>query len=231
MWKASVIRKFVMGLSGLALVGFTIAHLAGNLLLFAPHGEAFNKYAHSLESLGQLKVVAEVILVILFGAHIVLAIKLTRENKQARPHKYAILRSKQKGGNLVQPQIASRTSRWMVHTGFLVLLPFLIFHIAHFTRGPGIEEGYVTQVEGSQARDVYRLVVEEFQNPIMVAVYAISMLMMGLHLRHGFWSAFQSLGLSYPNWRRPIMALGFLIALLLAGGFLVIPLWIFMKGV
>jgi succinate dehydrogenase / fumarate reductase cytochrome b subunit len=231
MLKASVVRKFVMGLSGLALVGFLIAHLAGNLLLFAPHGEAFNRYALTLENLGSLKIVAEIVLVILFGAHIVLAIKLTRENKRARPVKYALLRSKQKGGNLVQPQVASRTSRWMVHTGFFFLLPFLIFHIAHFTKGPGIEAGYVTQVDGEQARDLYRLVVEEFQNPIMVAVYVAVMLMMGIHLRHGFWSAFQSMGLSFPNWRRPIMALGFLLALALAAGFLLIPIWIFVKGV
>ena len=230
MWKASVVRKFVMALSGLALVGFTVAHLAGNLLLFAPSGEAFNQYAFSLESLGDLKILAEIVLVVLFGAHIVLAIKLTRENKKARVKKYALWRSKQKGGSIIQPQVASAASRWMVPTGFLFLLPFLIFHILHFTKGPGIESGYVTQIDGEQARDVYRLVVEEFQNPWMVAVYVTAMLMLGAHLRHGFWSAFQSLGVSFPSWKRPIQALGLLIAFVIAGGFLVIPVWIYMKG-
>lgn len=227
MWKASIVRKYLMAVTGLALVGFLITHLAGNILLFETTGKAFNEYALMLEKLGSLKELAEIGLFVLFGVHILLAIFLTAENKKARPIKYAVWKSKQSTGSAV----ASPSARRMIFTGFFILLPFLIFHVLHFAKGPGIDQGYSTEVKGENARDLYRLVVEEFHNPWIVAIYVTAMLAMGFHLRHGFWSAFQSLGLLVPRLSKPISILALIIAVALAAGFLAIPMWIYLKGV
>lgn len=208
-----------MGASGLALVGFLITHLAGNLLLFIPGGVAFNEYCQKLASFGPLLYVAEAGLAFVFVLHAVMAIRLKLENLSARGGKYQGLKSK--GG----------PSRWnfasvnMAVTG-IILLVFLILHVKQFKFGPSIAQGYVTQVKGTLDRDLYRLVVETFKDPIQVWLYVGVMLLLGAHLRHGFWSAFQSLGLMRPRFSSAIMVMGILIALIMAFGFLGIPLYI-----
>ena len=113
----------------------------------------------------------------------------------------------------------------MIITG-VILLVFIILHIAQFKFGPGVAEGYVATVDGKEVRDLHRLVVETFRQPIWAVGYMGVMVLLGLHLRHGFWSAFQSLGLLSPRLSGVISLVGVVLAALLAVGFLGIPLWI-----
>lgn len=218
--QSSVGKKFIMGLSGLALVGFILMHLLGNSTLYLKDSTLFNAYVHKLYSFGNFLLVAEFGLVALFLVHIFAAFRVTFSNKAARPEKYDLQKSK-KG-----PSKNNITSRNMIVSG-VILLGFLIFHIYQFRFGPGMEQGYVTEVNGEPSRDLFKLVVEQFQNPLIVAIYVGVMLFLGMHLRHGFWSAFQSLGAMNPRLTKPIYCLGLLIALVFAAGFLFIPIWIY----
>ena len=208
-----------MGASGLALVGFLVMHLLGNLLLYLPTGSAFNEYAQKLHSFGPLMYVAEVGLLVLFLMHAVLAIKLKIENKAARGSSYDSLKTK--GG----PSRWSLASTNMAVSGIVILI-FLVVHIRQLRFGPSIESGYVATVKGEQSRDLYRLVFETFKNPSYMWFYVVVMLLLGAHLLHGFWSAFQSLGVMRPRFSKAINVLAILIALMFAIGFLGIPLYI-----
>ncbi|NDG85415.1 MAG: succinate dehydrogenase [Proteobacteria bacterium] len=213
-------RKYLMGASGMALVLFLVVHLLGNLTLYAKNGDLINAYAARLEALGIGLVVLEVGLAATILLHIITAFQVTFTSKAARPIGYDSPKSK--GG----PTKNTVTSRNMILTG-IVLLVFLIIHIAQFRFGPEIEDGYTASVNGVMVRDLYRVVVEAFVQPKWVAFYVACMGFLGFHLRHGYWSAFQSLGIINPRWSKPIHMLGLLIALLLATGFLFIPIYIY----
>jgi succinate dehydrogenase / fumarate reductase cytochrome b subunit len=217
---SSVGKKLIMALSGLALVLFVITHLLGNLSLYRSDGTTFNLYASGLESLGILLIIAELGLLAAFLVHIFVAFGLTLRNKSARPVAYKAVRSK--GGH----SLGNVSSRNMIVTG-VVLLGFLILHIWQFKYGPGTSQGYVMENKGVEIRDLHRLVSETFHNPYYVGIYVAAMVFLGLHLRHGFWSAFQSLGAMNARMTKPVYALGVLLAILLSAGFLFIPLWIY----
>jgi succinate dehydrogenase / fumarate reductase cytochrome b subunit len=203
-------------------LGFIIVHLIGNLLLLVGP-DAFNAYAHKLMSLGPALYLAEAILLAIFLIHMVTAIAVTWSNWKARPGGY------QKSTNQGDPSRMTFSSKTMIWTG-LVLLVFLIVHLITFKYGPGVEEGYVATLDGEEVRDLYRLVVEWFGNGIYVAYYVISMGLLGFHLRHGFWSAFQSLGGFHPRLTPFAYALGVVAGVVLAVGFLGLPVWFFLAG-
>ncbi len=209
-----------MAVSGLAITGFVVVHLLGNLSLYRASGDSFNLYAEKLESLGWLLTVAEVGLLGVFLLHIAMAVALKLNHRQARPESYQMLRSKK-----IEPR-NNWASRNMIWSG-LILAAFLIIHVRQFRFGPGAEAGYITQVQGEEVYDLHRLVVETLRQPHYAAFYFVAMLFLGFHLRHGFWSAFQSLGLTYPRWSIPLYTLGLVLAILLAGGFLFLPVWIY----
>lgn len=220
--QSSVFQKITMALTGVFLIVFVIMHLAGNVTLYFPESYAFNKYAAMLHSFGWLVYVAEVGLLVLFLTHIVTAIQISRINKMARPVGYKVYQTK--GG----PSRANLSSRFMIVSGIL-LLAFLVLHIWQFRFGPGVTEGYVTDVDGNQVRDLHRLVVETFKNPVYVIIYVFSMIMLAFHLRHGFWSAFQSLGAKSPALHDILQKLAVVIAILISLGFLGIPVWIYFR--
>jgi len=114
----------------------------------------------------------------------------------------------------------------MIYTGIL-LFTFLVVHLKTFKFGPH----YTSTVEGVEIRDLHTLVWEVFQNPAYVIGYVVVLIFMGFHLRHGFWSAFQSLGISHPKYSPFIHALGIFTAVALAVGFLGIPIFIYIMGV
>jgi succinate dehydrogenase / fumarate reductase, cytochrome b subunit len=87
---------------------------------------------------------------------------------------------------------------------------------------------YTVTVDGVEMRDLHRLVVEVFRNPVNVALYVAVMVLLGLHLRHGFWSALQSLGAYHPRWTPLWYTGGAIVAALLAVGFIVIPVWVYL---
>lgn len=168
--------------------------------------------------------VAEIGLLGIFLVHIFSTVTTKKKNHDARPSKYK--KWKSKGGNTP----SNSSSRNMLITGSILLI-FLLLHIWQFRFGPGISEGYVAPSSSGQnsgeIRDLYRLVVEVLKNPLMALFYVISMAILGVHLRHGIWSAFQSLGLTHPGTTRALRLLGATLGVILALGFLFIPVWIY----
>lgn len=217
---SSIGKKLLTGLTGVGLIGFVIAHVAGNLTLLVG-GPAFNAYAQKLHDLGPLLIVAELGLVGLFLLHAVSAVAVWWDGRQARSDRNTVVASK---GPPSKQTFASRT---MIITGS-ILLVFVVLHVVHFRFGPGMAEGYVTTVKGEQARDLYRLVVETFKQPVPVIAYMAVMLLLGFHLRHGVWSAFQSLGALTPGLRGFAFGAALVVAVVVALGFLVIPPYIYL---
>lgn len=212
-FRSSVARKLVNGLTGLLAMLFLIAHLAGNLTLFGG-SDAFNAYAETLHRLGALVYVAEIGLLLLFAAHAVTAIQVYLQKRAARQQPYAVVETKG------PPSRQSLSSRTMIVTGS-VLLVFLVWHVIQFRFGAF----YTTTLDGHPVRDLYRLVYEVFQNPLWVGAYSAVMLLLGFHLRHGFWSAFQSLGALGPKTRPLAFSVGAVFAVVMAVGFVILPLW------
>ena len=215
---SSIGRKQAVAITGLALCGFLVSHLAGNfLLLVGP--DAFNLYAHKLASLGSLLYVAEAGLALMFLVHLGLAIKLTLENKKARGvQKYAVKKNTGRGTTF-----ASAT---MPYTG-LVLLVFLILHLMNLKFGTY----YTVTVDGVEMRDMYRTTMEYFANPSSSIWYVIAMICAAIHTSHGFSSAFQSLGLNHPKYYPKIKLIGYLYAVAVGGGFAFLSVWAYLKGV
>lgn len=213
-------RKYLMSASGLLLVGFVIVHLLGNLQLLIPDDVYFNKYAHHILSLGPLLWLAEIGLIALFGLHIAVAIAINLQTMRARPQGYLV--EKTKGGDSKW----NLSSRHMFILG-VVLAVFVVTHVWHFKFGPGEAEGYVVVHDGTEMRDLYSLVIQEFSKPLWVLFYVGCMVVLGLHLRHGIWSGLQSLGAMPGNISKGLYVAGVVLAILLAVGFLFLPLWIF----
>ncbi|MCH2666097.1 succinate dehydrogenase, partial [bacterium] len=117
----------------------------------------------------------------------------------------------------------------MIYTGILILI-FLVVHIRTFKYGPSEVDGYVTQVDGVEVRDLHRLVVEKFSQIEWVIGYVVAMIVLGLHLSHAFWSAIQSLGFYHDRYTPVLNTAGRALAVLISLGFLIIPIWIYYSG-
>jgi succinate dehydrogenase / fumarate reductase cytochrome b subunit len=207
--RSSIGKKSLMAVTGLLLILFLIAHVAGNLTLYADKdGAKFNAYAAQLEALGPLKLVAEVGLVLLFGTHIALGMRAILENREARPQRYKDLAPK---GNRT---FASMT---MAITGIVVLV-FLVIHIIDFRMADFSEKGLAA------------LVVERLSSPAGGAIYFISMAFLGVHLWHAFQSAMQTLGLRHPAYAPTILTLGRALAVALAVLFASFPVLLMATG-
>jgi succinate dehydrogenase / fumarate reductase cytochrome b subunit len=209
---SSVGMKILIGVTGLALVLYLIVHIAGNLMVFG--GPAlFNKYAYTLEG-NPLIPVIEIGLLLIFLVHVYKTVTMFLSNQQARPTRYAM---KKRANFTSRKSFASST---MIFTG-LWLLIFIIIHVKAFRYGteyPWAEGG----------RDLYRLEIENFANPLIVVFYVLSMLVVGSHLWHGASSAFQSLGLDNPRWTPRIRATGKVLAVVITGGFITIAIWAYL---
>jgi succinate dehydrogenase / fumarate reductase, cytochrome b subunit len=220
---SSVGRKFLMSLSGIAMVGFVIVHLLGNMTLYIrDEGAAFYKYAAGLHSFGPLLTVAEIGLLAVFVIHIVWAFRISLKNRKARAVAYD-QGIKTKGG----PSNLSPLSNNMFITG-IVLLVFLVAHVGNFRFGK-YRMDQVT-VGDEVIYDTYALAIQTFTHPFWMLFYVVSIAFLGFHLRHGFWSALQSLGAMKPEWSKPIYTVGLLVAAVLALGFLGIPIFVFLTN-
>ncbi len=185
--KSSLGSKYIMALTGAGLFVFLIGHIAGNLLLYFGQ-DALNAYALGLRNLpfGLLWIARGGLLAIVL-AHLVIAFKLTLQNKSARPQRYAYEATLQ----------ASFASRTMPYTGTLILL-FILLHLFQFTfRLVGAEQGLIDPLGRD---DVYTMVVHAFQNPVYSLIYAVSMFVLGFHLSHGLSSMWQSMGLNHKKY-------------------------------
>jgi succinate dehydrogenase / fumarate reductase cytochrome b subunit len=199
---SSVGRKMIVALTGLALLGFVIAHMLGNLQVFLGP-EALNAYAANLKSLGPVLWLMRGGLVVVFVMHVGLALRLAAENRAARPERYA-------HPGRVQSTSGART---MIVTGLMVLL-FILYHLAHFTWGLtdpanfNIAEALQTPTGPVNRHDVYSMVVLGFRQPLVSGLYLAAMACLALHLSHGVQSVFQSLGLNHPKYETCIRRLG-----------------------
>jgi succinate dehydrogenase / fumarate reductase, cytochrome b subunit len=184
--QTSVGKKTIMAITGFALLGFVIAHMLGNLQIFLG-ADKLNAYAKALKDLGPLLWVARIGLLIIFAIHLGTAFQLVAENNAARPIPYAVQTT----------QVASFASRTMKWTGIIILL-FLIFHLAHYTFG--ITNPDFLDLHDSVGRhDVYAMTVAGFSNPIVSLTYILAMIALCLHISHGFFSVFQTLGVNHPE--------------------------------
>lgn len=217
---SSVGKKVITGITGFMLIAFVCVHLLGNLTLLIPDdGEAFNHYGHFLENAvhGWLVYAFEAGLITLLAFHILAGVYVAWTDKRsARPVGYNLSRN---AGGRSRKTISSRT---MIYTGLIIII-FVIIHVKmfKFTEHPRVT------YDGEEIKDLYAVVVAAFNEAWIMAAYVAVMVLLGLHLRHGFWSAFQSLGLTSDKWLPLLTGLALLFSIVLAIGFLILPLYIF----
>lgn len=208
-------KKAIMALTGFILYGFVIAHMVGNLKVFT--GEShFNEYAEFLRVVGEpalpystLLWIFRIVLLAAVGLHIWAAVSLTLLDRASRPVQYR--QKKALRGNF-----ASMTLRY----GGAAIFFFILFHLAHLTLG----WAHPNAASWAGHEDAYHNVIVAFQNPISVVIYAIALAALGMHLFHGVWSMFQTLGLNSARWDRPLRALAALSGIGLFVGFLSVPI-------
>lgn len=210
LYRSSIGKKALMAVSGLLLAGFVVAHMLGNLKMFQG-AEAMDAYAVFLRELGYpvlpeygLLWIARLALLGAVGIHAVAAFQLWQQSRKARPTGY------RKEDSQVF-SYASRTMRW----GGVIVLLFVVYHILHFTTGtvhPDFEYGMV-----------YANVVVGFQNPLVAGFYLVAVGALALHLYHGIWSVFATLGVQNPKVERLRRPLAAGIALFLFVGYATVP--------
>jgi succinate dehydrogenase / fumarate reductase cytochrome b subunit len=225
-WNSSIGKKFLVALTGIALLLFLPGHLAGNLLVFAGQ-DAINEYGVWLHDLGHGAAIwiARIGLLAAFVLHIVLTIQLTVANRAARSE-YAYPSTVQ----------ASRSSRIMIWSG-LTILAFVIYHLLHFTFKVGNEydgESYMTTLPGheGEVHNVHKMMIDGFSWTPATLFYIIAISLLCSHLSHGFASVLQTLGVRSSKTSTLIKRLGWAYALVMWLGFISIPIsiWIFGYG-
>jgi succinate dehydrogenase / fumarate reductase, cytochrome b subunit len=211
---SSVGTKLLIGLTGLLLFAYLILHLVGNALIFAG-ADLFNEYSHRLIS-NPLLIPIEIGLLLVFLVHIYKTARMLIANNAARPVRY---QKKAYAGHTSRKSFASST---MIASGLIVLV-FVLIHVKQFKYG-----AYYQTVSASPIRDLYRTEIEVFQNPLWVAFYVFSTIVVGLHLRHGIASGFQSIGADHPLYTRRLTAIGIVMAIIIGGGLGLIPIVIYL---
>jgi succinate dehydrogenase cytochrome b subunit len=213
-FSSSVGTKVLIGITGFALFLYLVIHIAGNLLVF--FGPAvFNQYAYVMEERNPLLPVIELLLLAVFLVHIYKTVRMFLANQSARPVRYA---QKKAAGLPSRKSLASST---MIVSG-LWLLAFLIVHVKAFRFS-------ATYPWGDGGRDLYRQEMENLSNPFVAGFYVLSMIVVGSHLWHGISSALQSLGLDHPRWTPRVLTAGKLFAVAIAGAFIVIAVWVYLR--
>lgn len=209
--RTTVGSKVVVALTGTGLLGFVIFHMLGNLQIFLGP-DAINSYAHFLKSKPALLWTGRLGLLALFVLHVAVALNLRRRNAAARPIRYVYEHTEE----------ASWASRSMVLTG-LVILAFLLYHLAHFTLGWTNPDHFHLR-DALDRHDVYGMTVRGFQNPLISGLYVVAQVFLFLHLSHGAASILQTLGLNGPQYDTRIRLLGWVVALVILLGNVSMPL-------
>ncbi|MFI1281084.1 MULTISPECIES: succinate dehydrogenase [unclassified Streptomyces] len=215
-WDSTIGKKTVMAVSGLIMLGYLVAHMLGNLKIFFGADE-FNGYAHWLRTLGAPLLhhewalwIVRVVLLVAVVAHAVSAYQLSRRDIKARPVKYAHKRRR--------ASYATRTMRW----GGIILGLFIVWHLLDLTT--------LTLNERAWAGHPYENVLATFSTWYGNTIYIVAMAAVGLHVRHGFWSAAQTLGAGSARRDRTLKILANGLALVLFAGFVAVPVAV-MTGV
>lgn len=208
-YRSTIGRKIVMAVTGLILVGFVTGHMTGNLLMFKGPA-AINAYAHFLQSLGGILWVVRGVLLVSVLFHVHSAWSLARQARSARPLGYTKQTS----------QISTRSARTMRWGGVLLSL-FIVGHILHFTTGT-LHPDFVPG-------DVYSNVVIGLGVPAVALFYLLAMAALSLHLHHGVWSLFQTLGINHPHVNHARRRLATALAVVVPVGFASIPVAVVLR--
>jgi len=202
---SSVGKKMLMAVTGLCLIGFLAVHLLGNFMAFAG-ADAFNAYAAKLHSLQPYLTIFNIGLATLGLVHIVIGTILFFENLKARPTKYDVY--KNPGGRTIG-------SNTMPYTAVLILA-FIILHLLKFT--------FVDK----SATPIFQLMSTTFANPLWVLMYVVAMVIVAVHISHGFWSLFQTFGVNHPRYMPLIMNLGLIVTFAFGIGFASLPVYLYL---
>lgn len=204
---SSVGKKLLMAMTGFCFVGFLTGHLIGNLTLYGGR-DAFNAYAEHLHALGPVITLVEVGLLTLAIIHVFTGMLLFLQNLKARPVRYAM--NKSGGGRTL-------SSALMPYTGFAILL-FLVYHLLQFHF---VDKTFTT---------IYDIVSLAFANVLNTTFYIAAMVVVALHIRHGFWSLFQTLGANHPKYMPIIMGGSLVLSLVFGMGFGFLPVYVSFSG-
>ena len=204
---SSVGKKILMALTGFCFIGFLTGHLIGNLTLYGGR-DAFNAYAEHLHALGPVITVTEIGLLTMAVIHVFTGLLLFLQNLKARPVRYVV--NKNGGGRTI-------SSRLMPYTGFVILL-FLIYHLLQFHF---VDKTFTT---------IYDIVSLAFANVLNMSFYIAAMVVVALHIRHGFWSLFQTLGANHPKYMPIIMGGSLVFSLVFGIGFGFLPVYVSFSG-
>jgi succinate dehydrogenase / fumarate reductase cytochrome b subunit len=213
--RSTIALKLLMAVSGLVFIAFVLLHMYGNLKAFAGH-DSYNEYAEHLRTIGEpmlppsgLLWIIRAVLIVSLVAHVYAAVTLWRRARGARTHKYVMKKNK-------HSTYASHLMRW----GGLTLLLFIVWHLLNFTIGK-------VNVDGGPTNDPYDLLVDTFDVWWMTLIYLAAMAMLGAHLHHGIWSSLQTLGLTNSLRQRNLAKrVGFVLAVIIAGGFSLVPIFV-----
>lgn len=202
-WRNTIGKKFLMSLTGIVLGAYVLVHLLGNLQVYAGPDQ-INAYGRFLRVAPVLLWTARIILLAALVIHATAGVQLFLLRRRARPTEYATW----------EPVTSTAASRTMIWSGILILL-FVVYHVLDLTVGvanPNFVEG-----------NIYHNVVVSLGRIAGAAAYIIAMIALAFHLWHGFWSMFQSLGVSNARLTPPIQRAAATVAVILALGFISIP--------
>jgi succinate dehydrogenase / fumarate reductase cytochrome b subunit len=202
-FSTSVGKKQLMAVTGLLFLLFLATHLLGNLSIYGGSA-AFIDYATHLHALGKLLVAAEVGMAVALIIHVGTAVVLFFQNRRARPVRYAVDQSA--GGRTL-------SSRTMPYTGLLILA-FIGVHLATFSH----------HIVDQTTRNIFQIAVAVFSQKIYLAIYLLGVVLVAFHVRHGLWSALQTVGASHPRYSPFIHKLSIVFALIVGIGFFSLPL-------
>jgi succinate dehydrogenase / fumarate reductase cytochrome b subunit len=205
-------RKILMAVSGLFMVMFLIAHLAGNTTIWGGP-DWINSYAEHLHKFPLALWPLRIVMIMVLIVHIFYGVTLTLENRKAALSKYAVTKR----------QVTTFSSRTMIWTG-LALLTFMVFHLLHFTFHaiPG-----VVRIEDGLGRfDAYSMIVAGFMDTIVSAIYILAMIVLFLHVSHGAQSVFQTFGLSSDRTLTKFGVLARVLSVIFLVGFGAIPAFV-----
>jgi len=215
-FRSSLGKKYIMAVSGLVMFLFVLGHLAGNLQFFLG-AESINRYGHFLQSNPELIWPARIFLLLMLTLHIWSAIKLSAENRAARPVPYANW----------NPTVASYASRTMLMSG-LIVFAFIIYHLLHYTfviKGVNLTGNDFASFEDPEKRhDIFKMMIVGFKNPWVSIFYIIGIALLCLHLSHGVSAMFQSLGWKNKVYGPCLDSLARYLAVLIFIGYVSIPI-------
>jgi succinate dehydrogenase / fumarate reductase cytochrome b subunit len=204
---SSIGKKLMMAATGLAFCGFLAGHLAGNLTIYGGK-DAFNAYAAHLHALGPLVTAAELGLAVFAVVHIITGLTLFYQNFVARGTRYTV--NKRAGGRTIG-------SSTMPYTGILLLV-FVVIHLINF---------HFVDKSGTT---IANIVGRTFENPLWVVFYVLAMAVAAVHVSHGFWSAFQTVGANHKKYMPFIMVFSIIFSLIVGIGFGLLPIFVFLAG-